>query len=380
LLSVFLCVIYAHENREFWYDELKIGTWNTMQQPWFAQYEDEIVSHIANNDLDVLNLDEEWTEYYKDRIVNHPEIKKKFPYYYYPANRQGVAGCNFTDSGLYNISYEFIGCLVETGVNTTTVIEPVPALSYYCQLAAIGIGLYNYDTVANMPCLACLVNVMQNLPSGVDAFGALSVCGQGNGPQYAYKGNSGKLILSKYPIEDIKVVNFNAWEAMRNNIHATINNFRIGFGYFAYNVLEDADPLLAGFMIGDLQPQQGQDFIDSGVDVCLGDFNSGPGYQPEVCYLLGNNSFTDIFYDNPAPTCCPPSHAAFPVCVGQVSFQSDHIFVNDKSRIRVSHRKYFNQSPLMSDHIGISATLRKPWFSEGLLAKAKTLEDKAKKQ
>jgi len=247
-----------------------------MQQPWFTQYTDDIVKHATGHNLDVLHMNEIWTVEIKDKILADRKVKEEFPHHYWSPPQTGAPiGCNFDAISLL-YAEEFIGCLLQSGVNTTNFIEPVPGVPDLCLNAAGQLGVYGFDpntgSFPNLNCLGCLINVMQLLT--VDqAFGANS------------------FVAPKRP--------------------------------------------------------------------------DGYSYQPEASWLLGNNSFRDVFRGDPKPTCCPASHVNFPVCVAdaQPPFQSDHIYVRDLPGrfLLVIDQGYFNDLPLMSDHIGVYAHVVKIW-------------------
>jgi len=381
-------------NRSFFFDDLKIGTWNTLGQPWFFdQYTDLQIAHIPR-DLDVLHLTEVWTDEAKDRFLASKRVKETFPHSYFSKVQVGTPlGCAYAQDGLLEQYVgEFIGCLLAFGVNTQTVIETVPGMPDLCTQAQGQVGLYGIDPATGsypgMECISCVIGAMMNLPNDQGAYGAITQCATPTNPQFTYGGQPGQLILSKHKIEDVKEVPFaNGFIVATSNIYATINGFRVGFSHFAYNLFEGNSLLPPGFgayFPYTTQPQQAQNFIAEKPDVCLGDLNSGDGpdgsfYQPEASYMLGNTSISglvDVFHDPSAPdssgfTCCPASHANFPVCVANAlpPFRADHIYIRKSCKLQVLSKALWADSPLMSDHVAIKAHLRKWWFSPELEAK-----------
>jgi len=287
-------------NRSFFFDDLKIGTWNTLGHAWFLdQYLDLQIAHIPR-DLDVLHLTEVWTDEAKDRFLASKRVKETFPHSYFSKVQVGTPlGCAYAQDGLLEQYVgEFIGCLLAFGVNTQTVIETVPGMPDLCTQAQGQVGLYGIDPATGsypgMECISCVIGAMMNLPNDQGAYGAITQCATPTNPQFTYGGQPGQLILSKHKIEDVKEVPFaNGFIVATSNIYATINGFRVGFSHFAYNLFEGNSLLPPGFgayFPYTTQPQQAQNFIAEKPDVCLGDLNSGDGpdgsfinLKPRIC-------------------------------------------------------------------------------------------------
>jgi len=255
------------------------------------------------------------------------------------------------------------------GVDTRQIIEPLAGpLPTLCLEAAIGLALTDFNP-ENWLCLACLISEMQYL-APADAFDSIGICAAG-GTKFAFNGISGQLIVSRHKIEHVKETQFEAWLSNRINIHATINNIRVGFGHWAYNVLYDADPALAPLMYGATQIDFATDFVNSNDDVVLGDFNSGGWYQPQGVNFLFSNGYTSVFGATEPDTCCPTELANYVLCAGEregPGFPSDHILIKAANRMRHCpwYSDTFGSKPLMSDHVGIRGKVWKSWFSEAL--------------
>jgi hypothetical protein len=261
----------------------------------------------------------------------------------------------------------YLGCLMAVGVNTQTIQQPLESVPDECSFWAIYLAIFDFATVgsANQLCLACLINGLEYLPrEEASILSVLQTCGAGLGPKHGHQGVNGQLILSKYPIQQDDVVQVQFPESFmvsRVNIHATINGLRFGFGHFAFNLLQDVSGYgdLSYFMYGygtSLQTSQAQDFIDGGVDVVVGDLNSGPIYQP-----AGYNLLLASGYKLASPevaTWCDEGHENFLPCknVGASPLQIDHILVRESTTVGGSPST-FNNRPIISDHIGVSATV-----------------------
>jgi endonuclease/exonuclease/phosphatase family metal-dependent hydrolase len=148
------------------------------------------------------------------------------------------------------------------------------------------------------------------------------------------------------------VVEFQTYLIRRINIYATISGVRFGFAHWPNNYLQDINPILAGLQTGALQTDFANDMIQNNPDVNIGDFNSGPDYQPDGHNLLLQNGYQPLFSQ---PTYCPdPTHASFPPCqdaLGPLSI--DNIYI--KNNVGVCRLQTFAEKPV-SDHIGVSAS------------------------
>lgn len=140
-------------------------------------------------------------------------------------------------------------------------------------------------------------------------------CMTQSGPRYAFGGSVGQLILSKMPFENVNVVEFpsygnetcslNLSGFRRANIYATIGGLRYAFVHFPHDILlaaglTDVMPPLPGdlqvalWSLIAFQPALAAELIASEPDIILGDFNSGPHYQPDAVGLLLSAGFVDL--------------------------------------------------------------------------------------
>jgi len=347
---------------------LHIATWNVVLEPWIPN-QDLILANLPTPDLDVLHLTEVWTPEARNAILNNHYVKRHWPHHYFPPTRQTTSAyCDLTDPITVTYAEDFIGCMLESGIDTRQAIEPWgPPIPDLCNQAGLAIPyLHNWDSQSWL-CLGCLINELQDIePVGNAPFEAINICGQ-NGRKYAFNGENGQLILSKYPIRDVKLTNFDAWVSNRVNIHATINHIRIGFGHWAYNVLEDINPDWAPFMYGATQINQSKDFVDSKDEVTIGDFNSGGWYQPDAVNNLFANGYVSVFGATEPDTCCTTDHADYMICSGDRQgppFPSDHLLVKKSNRLGFNRHdsETFKSMPLMSDHLAIRGTVWKRKF------------------
>lgn len=322
---------------------IRVGTWNTMLQPWFP-YRDEVVKTIARTNLDLLVLQEVWTEEAKNKIVSHPLVRRKYGYHYYTGAYQAPGSCPPPDILPVNNQEDYISCLLGNGVDTRTLEQPVVPVPFECE--QLGLGLW----LASQPCKQCLDNTMQGLSA---PFEAINACGMGQGVNYSHDGQPGLLVLSKRPLKELEFIDYATYGVKRVSLFATVSGVRFHFAHWPVNYAEDISPALAGLQTGALQPQLAQDVISVGPAVVLGTFNSGPDYQPEGYETLRQNGYRPLISE---PTYCPDStHATFPPC--QVATlpgprSIDNIFIKEGAGI--CRARPFAEQPV-SDHIGVAA-------------------------
>ena len=326
---------------------LKIGTWNTMLQPWFTN-ETEVIKAVAETKFDVLALQSVWSEGAKDRILADPAVSRRYPYSHWTTAHQESAGADLDDPIMNYLVQNYVGCLIAYGVNTQQLYQPAGApMPTDCQYLRIGIAIHNYNP-ANALAVACLENAMQELPPA-NAFDAVGICGASQGKKYAYNGSPGILILSRTPMTNIQEVPFEDFGVKRVNTHVTIQGLRLGIGSFQANWLLDIDPYLAPLQYGNSSVDQSNDMINAGVEVVVGTVNSGPDYQSEA-HLNLLNHFAAQFA---LPTYCTPALSNLPQCVGKPQRSIDNIYI--RNGIGSCKTDVFEQAPI-SDHIGIVAS------------------------
>lgn len=332
---------------------LSVGTFNTMLWPWMP-FEAANIEAIADTDFDVLVLQEVWTKAAQDRIIG--AVGKKYRYHYAGSARpnEPPIGADFTEpsQNLLALANAYIQCVIGAGIDTQTLIQPFPnPTPFECSVYSIQMALWNFDPESQQG-FACLLNSMQKLPSdGVTPSMAIPTCGDHEGPRFAMDGVNGQLILSKYPIRTVSETHFDSWLINRVNIYATIRNTRFAFAHFGYDVIADAGFPLPTY--GAIQIDHVNDILAHSPDVVVGDFNSGPDYQPTGYNALISSGYRDVV-PQPFPTWCPPSHLGFQPCInaGSVSASMDHILV--KQNTRGAFTGTF-ANDLISDHIGVSA-------------------------
>jgi hypothetical protein len=355
----------------FFWDSLKVGSWNIMGMPWLP-FRAAAIENIPYKKYDVLHLQEVWSPADQNTIIADAK-KHGFRHHYLPTIRQGANGCDLTNPAVKQYAEFFVGCLVTQTVpgpiNTQQVVQPYPyPMNYSCAEVAIGLslGAGGYATPqAGQLCFSCLLNAMQELPNGPSAFGALAVCGQQQGKLYFNGGVNGQLIISKHKIENVVESPLVALQANRINIYATIKNIRFGFGHWAFNVLADYGPF-GDYQYGATGIDHAKDFLAHNPDVILGDFNSGVNYQPAGYEFLLANGYKDLIKPQPVETWCQPDSLDFPMCVlsGSYSGAIDHILLkNDRKLSSCSSGVFNNKKPVLSDHVGVGARINKLWFT-----------------
>jgi hypothetical protein len=330
---------------------LKIGSWNTMLQPWF-EHEPDVIRTVAESKFDVLALQSVWTVGAKDRIVSDPGVRRRYPYHYYtPALPVESAGVDLTDPVMNYFVQNYVGCLVNYGVNLQQMLQPTTAIPFDCRYLRFAIGIHTYNP-ANQIASSCLDNVLETLPPD-RAQEAIGICGSYNGLKHTHGGRPGLLILSRYPMTNVQDVPFESVRERRINTHATIAGLRFGFGHFSTNAIADFDPYYGPLQYGNLQPDQTNDMINAGVEIVVGTTNSGPDYQPEGHNILLANNFRPLFTE---PTYCPAAtHSNFSQCVLNPGPRSvDNIYISAR-RSATCRTEKFATLPI-SDHIGIGAT------------------------
>jgi endonuclease/exonuclease/phosphatase family metal-dependent hydrolase len=160
-------------------------------------------------------------------------------------------------------------------------------------------------------------------------------------------------LLSKSPIKDVFVRNFDTYILRRSVVYATIRGIRYALVHFPFR-LDAGVPEPSNV----LQPVLAAQILMDGADIIFGDFNSGFGYQPEGYQLLLDNGYIDPFPG--VITYCPPELSQDPRCVGIVADQDiDHILF--KSKVwKFLQRDIFGDSPDISDHVGVKIKAQFP--------------------
>jgi endonuclease/exonuclease/phosphatase family metal-dependent hydrolase len=351
--------VHKHADLPFFWGTLKIGTWNTMMMPWLP-YKPLIPTHISQK-FDVLALQEVWEGSSVDQIL--AATRGVYPHHYRPTKRHNVPtiGCDPVPEVL-EVAGGFLQCLVGYQVDLPTIIQPILPLPQQCAEIGAYLTLLRQNP-ADQQCLACLINTLQTV---ADPNVVFDTCVRGQGARFANGGSSGQLILSKYPIRNVQETPMDSWLLNRINIVATINDIKIGFGHWGFNVMADYGIPGAEFlMYGQTQIDHAKAFVASGVDVALGDFNSGYDYQPDGANFLVQNGYKDLL---PAETktWCDGPKLDWGICVNQGHYSAsiDHIFVKDTCTIWGHFNGKWNTDPVqMSDHDGLSATITKWGFS-----------------
>lgn len=334
---------------------LKIGTWNTGMQPWLPGQQN-VIDTIAATDLDVLGLQNVWTESAKTAILADPRITKKYKYSYYAPAAQAVGGCSSLLVPADQQS-DFINSVGEAGIPANTYEQPATPVPLRTKTLELTISLNS------QPCLSALVNTLQELsPDGDAPLAAVDLAASFNAPFYAHGGSPGQLILSNQPIKDVKVTSYVTNQIRRVNLYATVAGLRIGFTEWPLNQLEASNPDLASYQTGALQKDYAMDVVNESPDVLVGSVNSSPAFQPDGMDVLLQNGFAPTFDQ---PTYCPsPSHDAFGTCPIRAGYDDgvpasaalDNIYTGVSASCLTPAT--FATNPT-SDHIGLAATCAK---------------------
>jgi len=302
--------------------------------------------------------------------------KHIYPHHYRPTKRNNMPGigCDSDPEEVIDLALGFVQCLQAFGFGgvLNTLIQPYPnPLPSNCTQIGAYLTLFRQNP-ADQQCLACAINTLQ-IPGITDPITAVyTTCLGFTGARFANGGSSGQLILSRYPIHDVQEKQFDSWLLNRINVVATIKNIKIGFGHWAFNVMADYGiPGADQLMYGDTQIAHATHFIEAGVDVALGDFNSGYDYQPAGAALLASSGYQDLLPAN-KETWCPAGKLDWAICINQGGYSAaiDHMFVKTGScRLSGRWNGFWNAHPLMSDHTGISGTITKWWFFDAAFEK-----------
>jgi endonuclease/exonuclease/phosphatase family metal-dependent hydrolase len=165
-------------------------------------------------------------------------------------------------------------------------------------------------------------------------------------------------MLSKRPLQDVELVPYATDRIRRVIVYATVAGVRFAFVHLPLNYLAEIDVGFAALQRGPTQGELVQDLIAKRPDVVVGDFNSGPDYQPAGHNLLVANGYNPLFAK---PTYCPQStHASFPPCQVPSGLAAsvprpasiDNIYINTNAGFCLPYT--FAIKPV-SDHIGVSA-------------------------
>lgn len=328
---------------------LSIGTFNANLFPW-VPHEDEVLDTVRSSRYDVLGLQGIFSQAAADRITGDTAIRQQYPYAYFVPGRQEVGKMTSVSR---TEQENFINCLIGRGIDTQTAVQPLTPIDPACEFLGLNVEFLSQTG------FQALVATMQILPSGQAALQAIDLAAAANGVKYSSGGLPGQLVLSRYPLTDVRTTDFDTYLIRRVNLYATVAGVRIAFVDWANNVIADIDPGLGPLQVGALQPKTAQELLDrtadTGVDVVVGSLNSGAQYQPEGYQLLLDNGYTPVTASD-LPTYCPPSHAGLDTCRDEPTRDVDHILTSTTGRCTTPGT--FATSPI-SRHIGLSAVCAK---------------------
>eukprot|EP01121_Diplochlamys_sp_Union-15-3_P010432 TRINITY_DN2927_c0_g1_i2.p1 TRINITY_DN2927_c0_g1~~TRINITY_DN2927_c0_g1_i2.p1 ORF type:complete len:355 (-),score=38.10 TRINITY_DN2927_c0_g1_i2:49-1113(-) len=328
---------------------INAGTWNLgLLSVAPDQQLDYIVSEIPKN-LQVLSLQEVWTLENKARIIQKLYRHYAFSYSIPIPDVPEKTGCKQETIDDSNYSPRaLIECLVQLNVSSENfkLIDPLATQQCWNLVLAIAFPPEIIPGAKNdEQCIACLQN---EIPfSGFDL--ALELCSTNQGDKYYNGGDTGIVVLAKHPIKNPYVTYFESY--LRQTVVLTFNVRRVMYAtsHFPFDITG-----VPGIPTQALQPSILAFMRNTGADVLLGDFNSGPNYQSQAYNETVSEGWIDVNYgvptfctvDNYDPSLCSPSTAAQMI---------DHIFLSPERHWNSYKYFTFGRKLGLSDHIGIRA-------------------------
>ncbi len=341
---------------------LTVGSWDTALRPWMADRQQSVNDVIAGTKLDVLALQGVWTQGAADAITHDARIAARYPYSFYaPANGQfGYCSLDLPRGELE----DFITSITVTGVDPRTALQPSNGgIDPFTSYLALGIAFRGQQL-----CVSTILSLLQDLPPGADPLSVIDTAYFAGGEEFAHHGSPGLLILSKAPLQDVQAVSYDSTIQRPVTVYARLGGVRMAFAAWPRNYYEDVEPGAGFLTTGAQQPQLAQDAANAGVDLIIGEVNTGPGYQQDGYDVLTSQGYRALIS---GPTRCPDAtHASYPLCNSvsssgvskttsvfpqPVNITTDNIFTSDPDTARCFDAKNFATTPV-SDHIGIQVT------------------------
>lgn len=330
---------------------LRVATWNTELRPWFSN-QAQVIKEIGQGDWDFIALQGVWSEAAKNAILADKQVRAKYKFSFWTPPNQQFAYCSL-DLPRSDLE-DLLSCVIVSGVDPRTMVQPVPSYDPICSLLQAGIAFRGQQL-----CLQCLQSTLQSYPDGKSPFDVIDQCYFQGGVKYAHNGLPGVLLLSKTPIENVQAVSYDTYLQYRVTVYAQVNGVRLAVSHFANNFFEDVIPGAGYLTPGAQQPQMAQDIINAGPTLVLGSFNSGPDYQSEAANLFTAAGYKPVTTQS---TFCPPNvQASFPACKAEISPTTapdgqrsiDNIYQNPTGVSCVEHDTLGNAP--VSDHVGVGA-------------------------
>jgi hypothetical protein len=329
---------------------LRAATWNIELRPWFSN-QAQVIKEIGRGDWDVIALQGVWSEAARNAILADKQVKAKYKASYWVAPMQQFAFCSL-DLPRSELE-DLLSCVTISGVDPRTMVQPAVAYDPFCNLLQAGIASRGQQL-----CLQCIQSSLQSYPDGKSSFDAIDQCYFTGGDKYSSKGLPGLLLLSKTPIEEVKVVPYDTYLQARAVVYATVKGVRLAVSHFPNNFFDD---VITGSNLtpGALQPQLVQDIVDAAPRLVLGSFNSGPDYQSEAANLFTASGYKPVTKKS---TFCPTAaQTSFPPCLAEMSptvapngqRSIDNIYKSPTGVFCIEYDK-LGDIPV-SDHIGVGA-------------------------
>src|ERR1700760_4806042 len=198
---------------------LRVATWNTELRPWFSN-QAQVINEIGKADWDFIALEGVWSEAAKDAILADKLVKTKYKASYWaPANQQ----FSFCSLDLPRSELEdFLSCVIISGVDPRTMVQPVTAYDPFCNLLQLGIASRGQQL-----CLQCIQSTVQGYPDGKSPFDAIDQCYFDGSVKYSHNGLPGLLLLSKTPMTQVQTVYYDTYLQARAVVYATVNGVRL---------------------------------------------------------------------------------------------------------------------------------------------------------
>jgi len=330
--------------------EISAASWNVGLFSW---NDPTAVLAVLPKNYNVLVLEEVWSRDVALQIISM--FKKTHPYSIIaPSFQEANTGCLASNPQCAYLGMEpncsislfedAIFCLQEMGIPTSTAwLENIPPGQ--C------LDVLEYLLAVDPTCAICLNNELHQLPDGSAAYGAVETCATWQGRTYDFNGFPGVVFLSRNPITSYTLTNPVSFLVRRVIINAKIEGLVYSASHYPWDL---GIPAPFAQPVFDLQPVFSQIQINDGADVLLGDFNSGPDYQPDAFNLLSTRY---TLLTGNAYTYCPVEISSNFECSVQDEqpSQIDHVWVNSPWKVKTSDYTRFNVVPLLSDHVGIAA-------------------------
>ena len=320
--------------------DIRIASYNTGLVPGDNAHLPDLINVIPRN-LDVLALQEVWLQSDIRSIVS--ALNSSYPYSYYPTPDAGSKiGCKPVSAGLSTV---FFTCLATHGISTVgwdTITPCLPELRSWMS--------QDYD------CALCFIS---SISAGISPESTGGLCFTGQGYPYTYGGSSGLLVLSKTPIKNANFTARPSFLLRRGLLEMCVKGLYIVESHYPF---EYPLPLLQ-----ELQTDFSRHILKTRPNIVLGDLNTGKNYQPAGYELLKSYGYKSINPD--LATYCITNSSIAGSCNTETELRQkiDHIMYDNEincnslewqRRTQYEITTFGSRAPTVSDHIGISSTLK----------------------